>query len=142
MFEFKNMKKVLSLLLLIFGLLPVKAQLITQNNEQFPVFSECQEKTGAALEKCFYNSVQDFVFNNFKVPQNVAADFKGNIIVLFEVDVEGNFKPIYVDATNEEISQEAKRVFGSFPKVFQIYDQDCYSAQKFGTDCRRKHSKS
>lgn len=117
MFESKNMKKFFSVVLLTFVLFAAKAQLVTQNKEQFPVFPDCQGKDGAALQSCFYNNVQDFVFNNFKVPANLKSDFKGNITVLFEVDAEGNFKPIYVDAANEEITQEAKRIFNSFPKI-------------------------
>lgn len=115
MFQFKNMKKFLSLVLLTFALFSAKAQLVISNAEQFPVFPDCKEKKGKDLEGCFYSQVQDFIYNNFKVPQ--PDDFKGAIIVLFEVDAEGHFKPIYVDAPNESLSQEAKRVFNAFPKV-------------------------
>jgi hypothetical protein len=37
--------------------------------------------------------------------------------VLFEVDVNGEFKVIYINAVNEALSEEAKRVFGSLPKI-------------------------
>ena len=37
--------------------------------------------------------------------------------LLFEVNAEGEFKVIYVSAETEELSEEAKRVFGAFPKI-------------------------
>lgn len=112
------MKKIFSLLLLTCGFFGANAQLIAQSTEQFPVFPDCQEKKGKDLENCFYNQVQDFVFNNFKVPEKLQSDnFKGSIIVLFEVSAEGRFNAIYVDAADEQLSQEAKRVFAAFPKI-------------------------
>lgn len=89
---------------------------ISTSGDQPPVFPDCQEKKGADLEQCFYARVQDFVFNNYKLPEG-QQDFKGNIIVLFEVDAEGKFKPIYADAPHEPLVAEAKRVFENFPKV-------------------------
>nr|WP_315153800.1 gliding motility protein RemB [uncultured Flavobacterium sp.] len=83
--------------------------------ERFPIFTTCQNLENKDIEMCFYNQVQDFVFANFKVPQN--DSFKGNIKVLFEVTAEGQFKVLYVDAVSESYSIEAKRVFASMPKV-------------------------
>ncbi|HMI08356.1 MAG TPA: hypothetical protein VK528_12465 [Flavobacterium sp.] len=111
------MKKYVASLLLVFGFFFGNAQVITQSVDQLPVFPDCQGQKDKALENCFYNEVQDFVFNNFKVPQSLGADFKGSIIVLFEVDAEGNFNAIYVDAAQEDLSVEAKRVFEQFPKI-------------------------
>jgi hypothetical protein len=95
-----------------------QAQLTTQNIEQVPVFPNCASQTGKELESCFYDQVQDFVFNNFKVPENLKQNgYKGNVNVLFEVDDQGAFKVIYVDASEEELSKEAKKVFAQFPKI-------------------------
>ena len=70
------------------------------------------------MEKCFYNEVQDFVFQNFVVPENlVQNNFKGNVKVLFEVDKKGDFKVIYVNAVDDALIVEAKRVFAKFPKI-------------------------
>ncbi|MBC7747697.1 MAG: energy transducer TonB, partial [Methylotenera sp.] len=86
--------------------------------ERFPVFSDCRNLQFKALESCFYNQVQDFVFANFEVPDRLKQnDFQGNVKVLFEVDSNGTFKVIYIDATEEELIQETKRVFGKFPKI-------------------------
>jgi hypothetical protein len=86
--------------------------------EMFPVFPNCENLEGKKLENCFYKEVQDFVFNNFQVPQKLKQNnYKGAVKLLFEVNAEGEFKVIYVSAETEELSEEAKRVFGTFPKI-------------------------
>ena len=86
--------------------------------EKFPVFANCENLESKNLENCFYKEVQDFVFNNFEVPENLKqSNYKGEVKVLFEVDANGQFKVIYVNAVNEVLSEEAKRVFGKFPKI-------------------------
>ncbi|WP_289664938.1 energy transducer TonB [Flavobacterium panacagri] len=86
--------------------------------EMFPVFPNCENLDGKKLENCFYKEVQDFVFTNFQVPENLKQNnYKGQVKVLFEVNAEGEFKVIYVSAVNEELSEESKRVFGKFPKI-------------------------
>lgn len=86
--------------------------------EMFPVFPNCENLEGKKLENCFYKEVQDFVFTNFQIPENLKQNnYKGAVKVLFEVNAEAEFKIIYVSAASEELSEEAKRVFGKFPKI-------------------------
>ena len=88
------------------------------STERFPVFPNCENFEAAALENCFYNQIQDFIFQNFVVPENLAQNnFQGNIKVLFEVDKNGVFKVIYVNAVDDALIKEAKRVFIKFPKI-------------------------
>lgn len=105
----KKIIVVLSLSFSIFGMAQA-------NSEKFPVFPNCEGKQSAELQSCFYFEVQNFVYNNFKVPTN-AQDLKTAVNVLFEVDQEGNFKVQYVDAVNEELTTESKRVFALLPKI-------------------------
>ncbi|MFN3752436.1 gliding motility protein RemB [Flavobacterium sp.] len=110
------MKKIFSLLFLF--TLMSNAQISQKASERFPVFPSCEGQEFGALENCFYNEVQNFVYNNFKVPNHLKeSDFKGNVIVLFEVTDKGNFKVIYVDAVDEALVSESKRVFGQMPKI-------------------------
>ena len=98
----------------------VKRVIVQSGNtaERFPVFSDCVSLQSNALETCFYNQVQDFVFANFEVPENlIQNNFQGNIKVLFEVDQNGFFKVTYVDATEGNLIEETRRVFGKFPKI-------------------------
>lgn len=98
-----------------------QVQSYAQNNflyEKPPVFSECESVEVELLQKCFDNQVFAHVFNHFKVPQEVMdTNYNGDVVVLFEVDKEGQFRVIYVDATYQELKDEAKRVFGEFPII-------------------------
>jgi len=111
------MKNILPFILLILSCIS-NAQVTQKTAEKFPVFPSCQGMQFQALEACFYNQVQDFVFNSFNVPDHLKqTNFKGNVIVLFEVNDEGSFKVIYVDALDETLKAESKRVFGKLPKI-------------------------
>lgn len=89
-----------------------------REREQFPVFPKCEGQQSENLEACFYNELQDFVFANFKVPQETTdKNYKGRVIVLFEVDTAGVFKVQYVDAVDASLAEESKRVFGLLPKI-------------------------
>jgi hypothetical protein len=105
----------------IFILLFVSVFAFSQENknaEKFPVFETCKTQTDSNLETCFYNRVQDFIFNTFKVPENlIQNNYQGTVIVVFEVDEKGIFKPLYVDSNQNELIDEGKRVFGLFPKI-------------------------
>ena len=108
------MKKVLFLLFFIshFAFSQVS------NQEKFPVFPACENTFDKELETCFYNQIQDFVFQNFQVPEIAKQNnFKGRVITLFEVDTAGVFKVLYVDAMYPELVAETKRVFLAMPKI-------------------------
>jgi hypothetical protein len=119
------MKKGLLTLLLSLSIFVAFAQDVNDSSKQsglsaerFPVFPNCENLEAKTLEKCFYNEVQDFIFQNFVVSENlVQNNFKGNIKVLFEVDKNGVFKVIYVNAVDDALIKEAKRVFTKFPNV-------------------------
>lgn len=111
------MRNFLSLFLLFFGLL-VQAQDNTKVSERFPVFPDCESQQDAALEACFYNQVHDFVYANFKVSDEVSnKNYKGTVIVLFEVTDAGKFIVQYVDANEKSLVEESKRVFEKMPTV-------------------------
>lgn len=102
--------------LLLLGTFSMLAQITSRPVEKFPAFPNCADKTEQDLENCFYFEVQDFVYNNFQVPEKL-YDYKGFVTVLFEVDATGNFKALYVDTQEELLLAEAKRVFTQFPKI-------------------------
>ena len=85
---------------------------------RFPVFPKCENLENSNLKQCFYNEVQDFVFQNFVVPENlVQNNFQGKVKVLFEVNEKGAFKVVYVNAIDDSLIREAKRVFAKFPQI-------------------------
>ena len=90
----------------------------TVNASRFPVFPSCENLENQELQSCFYTEVQEFVFQNFVVPEElVQNNFRGNVKVLFEVNAEGVFKVIYVNAVDEKLIEESRRVFAKFPKI-------------------------
>ena len=111
------MKKFSFVLFFLCNVLITKAQ-VTGNTEQFPVFPNCQNITANKSEACFYNTIQDFFFENFKVPEvSQKEKYSGTVVALFETDTLGNFSIIYIDAVNEDLKKETKRVFGLLPNV-------------------------
>jgi hypothetical protein len=86
--------------------------------EKPPVFSSCEGVSIDSLRQCFDKSVFNHIYNNFKVPQRVLDEkYKGELVVLFEVDTLGQFRVIYTDAIYAELKEEAIRVFSEFPKI-------------------------
>ncbi len=105
------------LLIFLFLQIPVFAQDIS-DFEKPPVFAECENQDMDNLKTCFYNQLSQFVYTNFKVPQIVKDEnYKGEVVVLFEVNAEGNFIVIYTDAMYDELKEETKRVFSKLPKI-------------------------
>ena len=88
------------------------------NYEKSPVYPGCESQSYVNLKACFNNKINQFIFENFKVPSIVSDDsYGGDIKVLFEVDKEGKISVIYADAVYEELKDEAIRVFNELPKV-------------------------
>jgi hypothetical protein len=94
---------------------------VAQNDtyyETYPKFEDCKSQTGEELKQCFNNKVYKRLFTGFKLPEKVTQDnYKGDLRIMFEVDKEGQFNVVYVDASYNELKDEAKRVFDSFPKI-------------------------
>ena len=112
------MKKYFPLLLLLILPFLLKAQITEKNRNQFPIFPNCENRQSKNFENCFYAEVQNLVYNNFKVPESLQQNnYRGSVIVLFEVNEKGVFKVQYVDAVDAALVEESKRVFESFPAI-------------------------
>lgn len=74
--------------ILLFLLLGIQLSLAqVKTSEKPPVFEGCENLDAQKTEYCFYNKLQEFVFQNFEVPEVVdKEDYKANVIVLFQVD--------------------------------------------------------
>lgn len=89
-----------------------------ENNEKPPVFHSCKNEPLSGIQKCFDTQVFNLLFKNYKVPEKVIiSNYKGEVIILFEVDKEGSFRTIYIDAVYPELKAEAVRVINTFPKI-------------------------
>src|SRR5690554_7176057 len=104
------------LLFLLFGIQVGLAQ--TKISEKPPVFEGCEDLNAQKTELCFYNKLQEFVFHNFEVPEIATKEnYQANIIVLFQVDDQGEFTVLHTNASYQEVNQEINRVFSKLPKV-------------------------
>jgi hypothetical protein len=106
---------------LLLPLLLLNFQIIAQNDsssEVYPQFDECSDISYAAKENCFNRTLTDYIVSNFEVPQSVIEeDYRGTLTIIFEVDEEGEFQTIYLDAAYDELKDEAKRVFETLPVI-------------------------
>lgn len=94
------------------------AQVPSAQYEKYPVFEECAEVDVDAMEACFKQTIQQFIFQNFKIPEIVFSEnYKGDVTVLFEVTKKGEFKVLYVDGIYDELKTEVRRVFNTLPKI-------------------------
>ena len=105
------MKKYFVLLLTVVAL----AAHAQSNLEKYPVYPGCEGQDAAGTESCFYQKVQQFVFEKFQVP-DTQKEFKGAVLVLFEVTDQGKFNVLYADGT-PDLAAESKRVFAQLPQV-------------------------
>tara|TARA_R110002050_G_scaffold57866_1_gene130111 strand:- start:13878 stop:15977 length:2100 start_codon:yes stop_codon:yes gene_type:complete len=99
----------------------VQYNIYAQSNSYYekpPVFSNCESVAIDSLQNCFDQNVFTHIYENFNVPEKVLNEnYKGQIVVLFEVDTLGQFRVIYIDAMYDELKTEVKRVFLSFSKI-------------------------
>lgn len=89
-----------------------------ESNFLSPIFQNCEGTSPKLTKECFDQQLQQFVFDNFQVPDLVVQNkYNGIVNVLFEVDTVGVFKVQYVDAIYSELEVETKRVFVMLPKI-------------------------
>ncbi|MFV8837596.1 gliding motility protein RemB [Salinimicrobium soli] len=109
--------KYYSLLFLLFPFLTF-SQTFVGDQERYPVFEACENVQFEQEEQCFVTQLKSEIYNRFSLPEIVTKDnFKGELVVLFEVNREGEFQIVYVDAAYQELKDEIKRVFENLPKV-------------------------
>ena len=96
----------------------IHAQQVISDVEKYPVFESCQGQSGEALAVCFNNTLQSFFYENFNSPEVISQEnYQGQMVVLFEVTEEGDFKVLYIDAAYQQLKDEVNRVFGSLPQI-------------------------
>ncbi len=90
----------------------------TNTYEKPPVFGACDSIPVDDLKSCFKFTLDTFLYENFKVPDIVNEErYSGDIQVLFEVNKEGKFQVLYIDAIYNELKDETKRVFDALPTI-------------------------
>ena len=106
--------------LLIFFFFPLLgfSQTFSGDSERFPIFPECEGASFEQEEECFSATLKAKIRENFQLPEVVAKDeFRGEVVVLFEVSREGRIDAIYIDAPYAELKEEMNRVIAQLPEV-------------------------
>lgn len=112
------MQKIHYLVLFLLGIGTLQAQVSLSEFEKYPVFPECKDTSVTDLPACFNATLTQFVLDNFTVPEKVTEeDYKGQVVVLFEVTREGVFKLLHTEAIYNELKEEVKSLFGQLPEI-------------------------
>lgn len=112
------MQKVSFLLLGLLLSISSIAQVTLNDFEKYPVFPDCEAIAIAELPNCFNKTLISFVVDNFEMPSKVNEEqYKGQMVVLFEVTKEGAFKVLHTEAVYQELKDEVDTVFGKLPKI-------------------------
>jgi len=104
------------------AILLATASLFAQNElsniEKYPVFPECEDRAIDQLPACFNQTLQEFFYSNFQLPEIVSKEeYRGRLTVLLEIDKSGVFRAIYTDAMYDELKTEVERVVGTMPAI-------------------------
>ena len=112
-----SMKK-LPLIVFILGFCYYSLAQVETEFEKPPVFPDCESVEFDAIRSCFYRELSSRIYKGFNLPDVVVDEnYSGEVIVLFEVDAEGNFVVLYVDAAYDELKTETRLVFSELPKI-------------------------
>jgi hypothetical protein len=111
------MIKLYPLLILLFPFLCI-SQTYKGDPERFPKFPECVDVEYELEEQCFGSTLKAKIREKFRVPASISeASYKGELVVLFQVNRTGEFQVTYVDAAFPELKDEINRIFESLEKI-------------------------
>ena len=107
----------LLLLSLLFSL-TISAQVTVSQFEKYPVFETCESVAISQLPNCFNQTLITFIIDRFEMPTRVnEEEYKGEMVVLFEVTAAGQFKVLHTEAVYQELKDEMSAVFEQLPIV-------------------------
>ncbi|MCG9971541.1 gliding motility protein RemB [Christiangramia crocea] len=108
--------KYILLLPFIFLSFQLTAQDTSLSSEVYPEFEECENVDYNDQAACFNRNLVSFITESFQLPEVVKSEnYKGLLTIIFEVDEEGRFQIIYMDAAYDELKDEIRRVFEELP---------------------------
>ena len=95
----------------------VKGNTVTMK-EIAPVWPGCESKSGAGIDACFKQKLQQHIIKNYKYP---AAAYKSNeqgrVVVTFFVTEQGTIDIKSVTGGTKALQEEAKRNISLIPKM-------------------------
>ncbi|MFL0353677.1 energy transducer TonB [Xanthomarina sp. GH4-25] len=86
--------------------------------EKVPIFPGCLDTSNEALKECFNKKINNHIIKNFTYPQTaLELGVYGRVIVLFQVDKDGNVTNIRSRGPDKMLEKEAERIIGLLPKM-------------------------
>ena len=83
-----------------------------------PQFDNCKNIRSNERENCFRRTLQEYLLSFYEEPEIVKEqDYEGNAFVLFEIDKEGKFNTIYVNAEHKSIINALESAFEKMPQI-------------------------
>jgi hypothetical protein len=107
------MKGLWSLIALI-----VVGQLQAQSyEEKFPIFSDCTSVKLESLENCFYDNLYKVLKEKYQHPSDSTAAGSTTVNLRFEVNQDGQFVPIRIDAPFASSKEAMTQALSEMPKI-------------------------
>ncbi|MGX1023225.1 gliding motility protein RemB [Psychroflexus sp. MBR-150] len=107
------MKLLLNLLIIIAITFTAKAQ-----DTSYPIFEECSEVDQIQLQKeCFETNFNNHLKQLLKNTSNDSLPKSQKVSLIFDVDKNGKFNLIFIDADSQTVKQNFEKAFDSLPKV-------------------------
>lgn len=97
------------------------AQVTPTRFEAYPMFEECESAVSSQIEVCFNSTLQSFVIENFKTPEELDTSKPAAIAVFFEVTKAGVFQIVYLDAPSPGLKTATEALFNALPTITPAY---------------------
>ncbi len=109
------MKKILfSFFLLVVGSTYGQKPII----KNYPKFDECLNVSVSKEESCFRSQFQKTLYTHYKEPVEITdSDYKGTAQLIFEVNEEGVFNIIFIEAEIEAVEKALEEAFSKMPRL-------------------------
>ncbi len=98
--------------------LVVIGQLQAQSyEEKFPVFAECSTVNLEDLEECFYDNLYKQLKDKYKHPVDSTVNGNSTVNLRFEVNQDGQFVPIRIDAVVSSHKEAMTSALSELPQI-------------------------
>lgn len=103
--------RLFTVLIIVLCATPVVAQ---DSIERFPVFAACENVETDQVESCFYKTLYAALKANYTHPDNATS---GVVTLRFEVNRDGDFVPVQLDAIDASMKDAMVASFNQLPQI-------------------------
>ncbi len=86
--------------------------------EKAPTLPGCERVSKEESKKCFQNKMRSHIAKNFRYPETAQENnIEGRVLILFNIDSNGNVGNIQSRGPDKSLEDEAKRIIKLLPKM-------------------------